>query len=218
MSPRITLEQWQALVSVVDAGGYAQAAEQLHKSQSSVTYLGAKARVAPRREGIRDHRDRKAVLTATGQLLYRRLARCSTKPSAWRRRRERFGRLGGGDSQSPRKMIFPAWVLLKCFDKLNAESAHTRIEYYETVIAGTNEALLSGRADLAITPVVPRGSPARRSCRCACCSSRIPGIRCTSSAARSPCATCASTASSWCARPMRCGRRRRWSRRRSAGR
>jgi DNA-binding transcriptional LysR family regulator len=55
------------------------------------------------------------------------------------------------------EMIFPAWVLLKCFDKLNAESPHTRIEYYETVIAGTNEALLSGRADLAITPLVPPG-------------------------------------------------------------
>src|SRR5438093_1281004 len=39
MNPRITLEQWQALVAVVDAGGYAQAAERLHKSQSSVTYL-----------------------------------------------------------------------------------------------------------------------------------------------------------------------------------
>jgi DNA-binding transcriptional LysR family regulator len=36
--PRITLEQWRALTAVVDAGGYAQAAEALHKSQSAVTY------------------------------------------------------------------------------------------------------------------------------------------------------------------------------------
>ncbi|MEX0606573.1 MAG: LysR family transcriptional regulator, partial [Halofilum sp. (in: g-proteobacteria)] len=35
--PRISLEQWRALVAVVDAGGYAQAAEQLHKTQSSVS-------------------------------------------------------------------------------------------------------------------------------------------------------------------------------------
>lgn len=37
-APRITLEQWRALVAVVDAGGYAQAAERLHKSASSVIY------------------------------------------------------------------------------------------------------------------------------------------------------------------------------------
>src|SRR5207245_1504404 len=51
----------------------------------------------------------------------------------------------------------PAWLLLKCFDKLNAESAHTRIEYIESVIAGTNEAMLAGRADLAITVSIPQG-------------------------------------------------------------
>ncbi|HEX4596253.1 MAG TPA: LysR family transcriptional regulator, partial [Burkholderiaceae bacterium] len=38
MSPKITLDQWRALMAVVDAGGYAQAAESLHKSQSAVTY------------------------------------------------------------------------------------------------------------------------------------------------------------------------------------
>jgi DNA-binding transcriptional LysR family regulator len=31
--PRITLEQWQALVSVVESGSYAKAAEALHKTQ-----------------------------------------------------------------------------------------------------------------------------------------------------------------------------------------
>ena len=36
--PKITLDQWAALAAVVDAGGYAKAAEALHKSQSSVTY------------------------------------------------------------------------------------------------------------------------------------------------------------------------------------
>src|SRR5437588_232298 len=70
MTPRITLEQWQALVAVVDAGGYAQAAERLHKSQSSVTYL---------------------------------------------------------------------------------------VQYFESLIAGTNELLLTGSADLAITVQVPQG-------------------------------------------------------------
>ena len=70
-TPRITLEQWRAFTTVVDAGSYAKAAEALHKSQSSVTYavqqmeslLGVQAF---RIEG------RKATLTSTGELLYRR--------------------------------------------------------------------------------------------------------------------------------------------------
>ena len=37
-TPHIALDQWRALIAVVDSGGYAQAAEALHKSQSSVTY------------------------------------------------------------------------------------------------------------------------------------------------------------------------------------
>ena len=35
-APRVTLEQWRTLQAVVDYGGYAQAAEALHRSQSSV--------------------------------------------------------------------------------------------------------------------------------------------------------------------------------------
>ena len=38
MNPHITLEQWRALLAVVDAGGYAQAAEVMHKTQSAVSY------------------------------------------------------------------------------------------------------------------------------------------------------------------------------------
>ena len=36
--PKISLDQWAALVSVVDSGGYARAGEALHKSQSTLTY------------------------------------------------------------------------------------------------------------------------------------------------------------------------------------
>ena len=36
--PRITLDQWNTLVSVVDSGGYARAADRIHKSQSTLTY------------------------------------------------------------------------------------------------------------------------------------------------------------------------------------
>src|SRR5436190_225005 len=69
--PRISLEQWRALVAVVDAGGYAQAAERLHKSQSAVSHAVQKLESVLGVEAFRID-GRKAVLTDTGQLLYRR--------------------------------------------------------------------------------------------------------------------------------------------------
>ena len=38
MSTKISLDQWQALIAVVDEGGSAAAAEALDKSQSAISY------------------------------------------------------------------------------------------------------------------------------------------------------------------------------------
>ncbi|MGH8489213.1 MAG: LysR family transcriptional regulator [Gammaproteobacteria bacterium] len=71
VSTRISLEQWRALQAVVEAGGYAQAAAALHKSQSTVTYAVQKIeRLLDLK--IFEIRGRKAVLTQEGQVLYRR--------------------------------------------------------------------------------------------------------------------------------------------------
>jgi len=156
MTPRITLEQWQALVAVVDAGGYAQAAEQLHKSQSSVTYLVQKLESLLEVKAF-EIKGRKAALTPAGQLLYRR-ARVLLEEAAGIEKAAKSASAGWeAEIRIAAEMIFPAWLLLKCFDKLNAESPHTRIEYIESVIAGTNEALLAGRVELAITVQIPQG-------------------------------------------------------------
>jgi DNA-binding transcriptional LysR family regulator len=70
-APRITLEQWRALQAVVDAGGYAQAAAALHKSQSTVTYAVQQIQKLLDVKVFEIH-GRKAVLTDAGQVLYRR--------------------------------------------------------------------------------------------------------------------------------------------------
>jgi DNA-binding transcriptional LysR family regulator len=155
-APRITLDQWAALAAVVEAGGYAKAAETLHKSQSSVTYavqqlesqLGVKAF---------EIKGRKAVLTPAGQLLHRR-ARVLLDEAASIEKAAKSASAGWeAEIRIAGEIVFPAWLLLRCFDKLNAESPHTRIEYFESVIAGTNELLLAGRVDLAITASIPQG-------------------------------------------------------------
>jgi DNA-binding transcriptional LysR family regulator len=155
-APRITLDQWRALLAVVDEGGYAKAAAALHKSQSSVTYavkqlesqLGVKAFKI---EG------RKAVLTPTGELLYRR-ARYLLEEAAGLEQSAR--RLSAGWEAEIRlavEVIFPAWLMLECLDRLGKESPHTCIELIESVLGHRTDALAAGQADLAIFASIPQG-------------------------------------------------------------
>lgn len=155
-SVRITLEQWEALVAVVDAGGYAQAAERLHKSQSSVSYLVQKLESLLEVKAF-EIQGRKAVLTPTGRLLYQRARNVLEEAAALEKAARSASAGWEPEIRVAAEIIFPAGVLLKCFDQLNAESPHTRIELIESVLAGTNEALLQGGADLAITGQIPQG-------------------------------------------------------------
>ena len=64
--PRITIEQWRSLAAVVEAGGYAQAAARLHKSQSAVTYAVQKLEQQLDLKAF-ELRGRRAALTAAGE-------------------------------------------------------------------------------------------------------------------------------------------------------
>jgi DNA-binding transcriptional LysR family regulator len=115
MEPRVSLEQWQALAAVVEHGGYAKAAEALHKSQ----FLDDAASL-----------EKVAKSVSAGWEAEIRIAV---------------------------EIIFPYWLLVKSLERFATESAHTRIEVYESVLAGTTEALVSGRVDLAIGNDIPPG-------------------------------------------------------------
>ncbi|UZJ44997.1 LysR family transcriptional regulator [Marinimicrobium sp. C6131] len=155
-TPHITLEQWRCLVAVVDAGGYVQAAEALHKSQSSITYA------VQRLEHMLDVKvfsiqGRKATLTPVGRMLYQRaqqlledslnIERAAGKASA------------GWESEIAVavEVLFPAWLLLECLDAFGEISPQTRINVYETVLDGGKELLKRGEVDLAILPQIPVG-------------------------------------------------------------
>ena len=71
MTPHISLDQWRALISVVEAGGYAQAGDTLNKSQSAIIYAVQKIESLLDIKGF-EIQGRKALLTPTGQMLYRR--------------------------------------------------------------------------------------------------------------------------------------------------
>jgi len=153
---RISLEQWRSLLAVVDAGGYAQAALVLHKSQSAVTYAVQKIETLLAVK-LFEVIGRKAHLTSVGEVLYRRAKALLEEAGALE---AAAGSLAAGWEPELRlaaDIIFPTWLLLQCFARFAAEQPQTRIELYETVLSGTEEALMERRVDLAICSKVPPG-------------------------------------------------------------
>ncbi len=156
MSPHITLEQWRALIEVVDAGGYAQAAEKLCKSQSAVTYavqkieslLGVKAF---------EIQGRKAILTPTGQMLYRRALALVDEANHLEQAAHTLSAGWEAEIQIAAEILFPSRLLLSCLERFGQESPGTRLELIESVLGGTSDALLKGEADLVISPQLPPG-------------------------------------------------------------
>ena len=156
VGPRISLELWRALQAVVDAGGYAPAAEMLHKSQSAVTYAVQKIESLL---GVKVFEviGRKAHLTPTGEVLYRRAKALLDEAGALE---SAAGSLAAGWEPELRlavEIIFPTWLLLQCFARFADERPQTRIELYETVLSGTEETLLQRKVDLAICSQIPPG-------------------------------------------------------------
>jgi DNA-binding transcriptional LysR family regulator len=156
MIPHVTLEQWQALVAVVDAGGYAQASERLHKSQSSVTYAVQKLQS---QLGVKafEITGRKAKLTPTGELLYRRARVLIEEAGNVEQAAKSLSAGWEAEIRIAVEVLFPNWLLFQCLDRFSRESPHTRIEVFESVLAGTTEALVNRTADLAIAHQIPPG-------------------------------------------------------------
>jgi DNA-binding transcriptional LysR family regulator len=155
-TPRISLEQWRSLLAVVDAGGYAQAAEVLHKSQSAVTYAVQKMETLL---GVKVFEvvGRKAHLTPTGEVLYRRAKALLDEAGALEGAAASLAAGWEPELRLAVEIIFPTWLLLKCFARFAEERPETRIELYESVLSGTEEALLQRKVDLAICSQVPPG-------------------------------------------------------------
>jgi DNA-binding transcriptional LysR family regulator len=154
--PKISLEQWKALVSVVESGGYAQAAEKIHKSQSTLSYSIQKLERLLRVK-VFEIEGRKARLTDAGHVLYTR-GKALVDEAA--QLEQAAGALAAGWEAEIRmavEIIFPTWLLLQCMARFGEEHPHTRLELYETVIGGNIEALTQRSVDFAIGPTVPGG-------------------------------------------------------------
>src|SRR3569833_1257382 len=154
--PRTSLEQWAVLAAVVDAGGFAQAAAALNRSQSAVSYAVARLQEAidvP----LLAIEGRKAVLTAHGQVLLNRA-------------RSLIGDLGSleGLARTLRQgwepelrlvvdAAFPRDRLLNIVAELQHLCPDSQLQLSDAVLSGAEEAIVDGAADVVVTTRVPSG-------------------------------------------------------------
>ncbi|MEY3047475.1 MAG: hypothetical protein RL424_797, partial [Pseudomonadota bacterium] len=137
-APRASLEQWQALISIVEAGGYAQAAQQLSKTQSAITYLIGRLEDLL---GIRlfERQGRRAVLTAAGQMAYQRAHVLVSEALRLERASQTLAAGWSPKLHVAAEVVFPSPLLLKAMENFAETGADTRIEVFETVLTGTQE-------------------------------------------------------------------------------
>jgi DNA-binding transcriptional LysR family regulator len=140
----------------VESGSYAKAAEALHKTQSTVTYAVQKIESLL---GVKlfEVQGRKAVLTATGRTLYRRARVLLAEAGGLESAAQRLSAGWEAELRVAMDQVFPTAVMLHALDRFGTESPHTCIELVESVISGTQEALLNRETDLAIGPEIPAG-------------------------------------------------------------
>lgn len=156
MDSKVTLEQWRSLIAVIDEGGYAKAAESLNKSQSSISYAINQLETALDIKAF-ELQGRRAVPTPAGDVLYRRAKvlleqaqRLEQSASCFSLQIEPLVRIAVD-------IIIPPRLVLKCLKLFAKEYPDTRVEYFEGVLSGIEDALLQRKADIAIVARVPAG-------------------------------------------------------------
>lgn len=158
--PRTSLEQWAALQAVVDHGGFAQAAEALNKSQSSVSYAIRRLQEqvpVP----LLTQTGRKAQLTEAGATLLRRARLLVEEALGLERLAATLAQGWEGEVRLAADIILPPHLLLGALSRFARGCAsrerESRVQVIESVLSGTTEALLRREVDLAVAGQLPPG-------------------------------------------------------------
>lgn len=155
-NPRITLEQWRCFVAVVEQGGFAQAAEALNKSQSTVSYAVNKMQSLLDME-VLEIKGRKAELTEAGKVMYREARQLLGDAASLEALVQPLKSCWEMELRLVVDEVFPMSVLMEALKAFEPLSRGTRVQLEEVILSGAEEALEQGRADLAIAYRVPQG-------------------------------------------------------------
>jgi DNA-binding transcriptional LysR family regulator len=154
--PKSTLEQWRILQAVVDAGGYAQAADLLNKSQSSLNHAVAKLQSQLGVE-LLEVIGRKAQLTPAGEVMLRRSRILTQQIEDLELLADNLDKGWEPEIRIATELAYPKPFLYQALQAFYPISRGSRVQIIDTVLTGTSEIIMQKKADLVITGVVPKG-------------------------------------------------------------
>lgn len=155
-APKVTLEQWRVLQAVIDKGGFAQAAEALHKSQSSVSYTVAKLQ-EQLGYPLLTIDGRKAKLTERGEVLLRRSRHIVRQALDLEELAHTLGQGWEPEIELVVDEAFPTPALLRALKDFEPQSQGTLVQLREVVLSGAIDCLDRGSPDLILSSIVPKG-------------------------------------------------------------
>ena len=153
---KVTLEQWRMLKAVVEAGGFAKAAEQVHKSPSSVNHAVQKLQVqlgVP----LLEVRGRKAELTRAGTALLRRAGHLLDEARDIEDLAVTLAAGARTELSLAVDQIVPHAVVIDALEEFSGYFPNTRVQLHETVLDGGPVLLESGQVDILVGPTIPGG-------------------------------------------------------------
>ena len=153
---KTTLEQWRILQAVVDYGGYAHAAEKLNKSQSSLNHAVAKLQHLLGVE-LLEVKGRKAFLTEAGEVMLRRSRYITQNVEDLESLAQNIQQEWEPEITLAVDLAFPRKQLFNALEQFLPESRGSRLKILDTVLTGTEEAIIDKQADIVITHSVPKG-------------------------------------------------------------
>ncbi|MDI5986896.1 LysR family transcriptional regulator [Halomonas sp. M4R5S39] len=153
---RVTLTQWQMLAAVVDHGGFARAAEAIHKSPSTLNHavhkleeqLGVRV-LAPVGRQVR--------LTEAGEMLLRRARQLIESADSLEDVATRLAEGLEAEVVLAIDQVFPPDALARALETFSREFPHVRVQLHETVLNGGIEMLYDGSADLVVSGLAAQG-------------------------------------------------------------
>jgi DNA-binding transcriptional LysR family regulator len=153
---KTSLEQWAVLAAVVDAGGFAQAALALNRSQSAVSYAVSRLQESLTLP-LLVVEGRKSVLTPHGRTLLRR-ARTLLQDLDTLEQLARSLKQGWEPELTlVVDAAFPRPRLLGIIAELQQSCPSTQIQLADVVLSGAEDAITAGTADVVVTSRVPPG-------------------------------------------------------------
>ncbi|WP_129142115.1 LysR family transcriptional regulator [Modicisalibacter coralii] len=153
---RVTLAQWQMLAAVIDQGGFARAAEVVHKSPSTLNHavhkLEAQLGVA-----LLEPVGRQVRLTEAGEMLLRRARQLIENAAAIEDVAASLATGLEAEVALAVDQIFPPDALAEALQQFSDDYPHVRVQLHETVLNGGVEMLYDRRADLVISGLAAQG-------------------------------------------------------------